>query len=101
MGTARAPVVGSGDLAGVHGLGGKLMLLRFRHDDLLQLVDALRFGKVENAAAAPTTKTARILIGDPGRSTSESVALSAYAAQGPRRTGPQGIHIHMAMTAIP
>ena len=36
MGTAREPVVGSGDLAGVDGKRGKLLRLRFGHDDLLQ-----------------------------------------------------------------
>src|SRR5271170_4611225 len=45
---------------------------------------------------APETETARILLEDPGRSTSKSVALKAFADQ-KHREGPRG-GVHMAYT---
>ena len=63
MGTAREPVVGSADLAGVDGKCGKLLLVRFRHDGLLPFVVDSCHWTAETAAAVRTMKTARIRFG--------------------------------------
>ena len=76
---------GVGRLAGMDGERGKLLLFRFRHDALLQIRMAfvLRTAGTGSAGSKPTMKTARIRFQDPGRLTSRSVALSAFAAQEP------------------
>ena len=61
-----------GDLAGVHGESGKLLLFWFRHDWLLLSL----VGRGGECARRRHQKTARILLEDPGRLTSRSVALT-------------------------
>ncbi len=83
---------GVGDLTGVHAERGKLRRIFFGHDRLLQPFRWLGLGTAGcGRQAVPQLKRPASILG-PGRSTSESVALNAFAVQEPHG------RIHLAYT---